>query len=31
MEQLIINFDKRYELIFGLLYTVAKKNNKDFP
>ena len=26
-----IKFDKRYELIFGLLYTVGKKNHHDFP
>lgn len=29
--KMTIKFDKRYELIFGLLYAVGKKNNHDFP
>lgn len=29
--EMTIKFDKRYELIFGLLYTVGKKNRHDFP
>ena len=31
MTELNIKFDKRYELIFGLQFTVGKKNHYDFP